>query len=277
MSFLRNIYYWLSPSLRLQARRWYYWPGDFLKGITGKRPAMVPPKGLTFTGAGDFLKEGAKYGDYFKKYGLKPHDQVLDVGCGLGRMAVPLTSYLTQEGGYLGFDIMPAAINWCNRAISSRFPPFRFVHYQGGNDLYNTERSTLKPFPARNSTYDFAILTSVFSHLQPDETAFFLEELNRCLTPKGTVFATFFIYPDEAQAPFNPDFAFPFDYGHYCLMNNQVKGANVAYRSSWLLKLIVEKGFCIKHQLPGFWLTGKKEHEFQDILILQKVDNSDNS
>lgn len=238
---------------------------------------MVPPKGMTFTGAGDFLQEGAKYADYFKRYGLTPESKVLDVGCGLGRMAVPLTHYLTKQGHYLGFDIMPKAIEWCNKEISARYSNFTFKHYQGGNDLYNTEQIGFNPFPVKSNSYNFAILTSVFSHLQPDETTFFLEELNRCLEQDGIVFATFFVYPEKLKAPLNPSFAFPFDYGYYCLMNNQVKGANVAYRQDWLLDLITSKGFHIQQHLPGFWLSGEKKNEFQDILILQKFDRKDNS
>jgi SAM-dependent methyltransferase len=201
-----------------------------------------------------------------------PHHHVLDVGCGLGRMAVPLTQYLNQEGGYLGFDIMPQAINWCKKEIESRFPRFRFLPYSSGNDLYNLKAQANRPFPTESQYFDFAILTSVFSHLQPEETAFFLKELHRTLKLGGVVFATFFIFTDEERPPFNPEFAFPFDYGDYCLMDKRVKGANVAYRKSWLDKAIQNSGFSVAHHLPGFWLKGKSEttFEFQDILILQK-------
>lgn len=276
MSWRRKLYYRLSPNLRLQVRKWYYWPIDLFEGWTGKRAAMVPPKGMTFTGAGDFLLEGAKYAEYFKRYGLTPDAHVLDVGCGLGRMAIPLTQYLSSSGSYLGFDIMPQAIKWCLQEITPRYSNFQFKLYQGGNDLYNSKAQILSRFPAMKDEFHFAILTSVFSHLQPAETVFFLEELNRCLTSNGRVFATFFIYPDHIQAPLNPSFAFPFDYGHYCLMSNQVKGANVAYQKSWLMAQIAANGFQIVEHLPGFWLTGQKKHEFQDILILQKLDKIDN-
>lgn len=272
MRFLRTFYYSLKPNWRLIARRLVYWPSDFKDQLLGKRPPMVPPKGLTFTGAGDFIQEGEKYATYFKQFGLQPHHQVLDVGCGLGRMAVPLTGFLNQSGGYLGFDIMPQAINWSKKAIASRFPNFQFQLYHGGNDLYNDVKIDLMPFPGASASFDFAILTSVFSHLQPDETLFFLQELNRCLKPGGTVFATFFIYAKEDRSPFNPAFAFPFDYDHYCLMSEKVKGANVAYRFDWLAKAIESSGLQVKKHLPGFWLNGKSSPslEFQDILILHK-------
>jgi hypothetical protein len=37
--------------------------------------------------------------------GLQPGDAVLDVGCGSGRKALPLTGCLNREGRYAGFDV----------------------------------------------------------------------------------------------------------------------------------------------------------------------------
>ena len=36
--------------------------------------------------------------------GLKPDHHVLDVGCGIGRMALPLTTFLSAGGEYREFD-----------------------------------------------------------------------------------------------------------------------------------------------------------------------------
>lgn len=32
--------------------------------------------------------------------GLKPHDRVLDIGCGIGHVAIRLTNYLKDNGSY---------------------------------------------------------------------------------------------------------------------------------------------------------------------------------
>ena len=37
---------------------------------------------------------------------LSPDHRVLDIGCGTGRMAIPLTSFLSKKGSYEGFDIV---------------------------------------------------------------------------------------------------------------------------------------------------------------------------
>lgn len=52
-------------------------------------------------------RDGEQFLQYFIELGgLKPSDRVLDVGCGIGRLAIPLTQYLDARGGYAGLDIV---------------------------------------------------------------------------------------------------------------------------------------------------------------------------
>jgi SAM-dependent methyltransferase len=48
--------------------------------------------------------------------GLQPTERVLEVGCGIGRIAIALTQYL-DGGSYVGFDIVPHGIEWCRTRI----------------------------------------------------------------------------------------------------------------------------------------------------------------
>src|SRR5438132_1135958 len=69
--------------------------------VFGPKDKLVPPKLLTFVGDGDFVKAGNVFFEYFKTLGgLKPWHKVLDIGCGIGRMAIPLTTYINKEGSY---------------------------------------------------------------------------------------------------------------------------------------------------------------------------------
>jgi hypothetical protein len=86
-------------------------------------PLTPPPRLLT---GGPHYRE---IGEEFKAHmiglgGLRRSDRVLDIGCGEGRMAVPLLDYL--EGDYEGFDFVPIGIVWCRRHITRRNPKFRF-------------------------------------------------------------------------------------------------------------------------------------------------------
>jgi 2-polyprenyl-3-methyl-5-hydroxy-6-metoxy-1,4-benzoquinol methylase len=77
-----------------------------------RRKNMVPPRTMYhFVGDGDYKAVGMEFRNLFTQYGgLKPEHRVLDVGCGIGRMAVPLTEYLSGPGEYRGFDIVKKGV-----------------------------------------------------------------------------------------------------------------------------------------------------------------------
>src|SRR5438874_4060962 len=78
------------------------------------RYGMIPPASMIFVGSGDFRQIGRVFRDYFIELGdLQPGDRVLDIGCGIGRMAIPLTKYLSKNGEYWGIDIVKHGIDWC--------------------------------------------------------------------------------------------------------------------------------------------------------------------
>jgi len=274
---IRKLYYLLPPSLRLVARRLYYFPLDMWESLTGKRNPLVPPRGLIFTGPGDFLSTGERFLRYFVRYGnLQPHHRVLDIGSGIGRMAVPLTGYLTR-GSYEGFDIVPQGIRWCQQNISRRFPNFRFTHIHLQNDLYTSQgQSSLSfIFPYEKDDFDFVLLTSVFTHMLPEEVIHYMKEIHRVLKEGGRCLATFFILNEESTQLLknNRHFCFPYDHGYYRLMDNKVKHANVAYEENFMRKNLAEdNGFSVVHVLYGRWCGRPEEKsvDFQDIVVFEK-------
>jgi SAM-dependent methyltransferase len=99
---------------------------------------LVPPQNLIFVGYGDFIKIGEEFAGYFIEMGmLKPNEKVLDVGCGIGRMALPLTKYMNRRGEYWGFDIVKEGIDWCTERYTPRFPNFHFLFSNVYNQHYN--------------------------------------------------------------------------------------------------------------------------------------------
>src|SRR4051812_33478118 len=146
-------------TLRPAARKIYYFPADTIEVLLGRRDALVPPKGSIFIGEGDFKRRGDRFFRHFLNPGeLKPYERVLDVGCGQGRMAVPLTSYLSS-GVYEGFDVVPQAIQWCQKNITSRYPNFRFREV---SEIYNKEynpggqrKASEYKFPYEDESFDF--------------------------------------------------------------------------------------------------------------------------
>jgi 2-polyprenyl-3-methyl-5-hydroxy-6-metoxy-1,4-benzoquinol methylase len=126
MSFsARKLYYALPPAVRFMARRLYYLPIDTWENLTGQRDALTPPRGMIYTGSGAFRKQGKELVERFVKLaGLQPHHAVLDIGSGIGRVAIPLTEYLSEEGRYEGFDVVEKGVQWCQAHITQQFPNF---------------------------------------------------------------------------------------------------------------------------------------------------------
>ena len=278
MGFTRKLYYALSPSLRLAARRVYYFPIDLYEGITGKRGPMVPPRGNVFVGAGDFVKQGAHILEMLKGYaGLRPDSKVLDIGCGIGRLAVPLTEYLSKEGSYDGFDIVKKGIDWCREKISSRYPNFRFLHVDLKNDLYNLStdaeaKQFVFPYPA--DSFDCVVLTSVFTHMMPEDVDNYLGQIALVMKEGGKCLATFFVLDDEVETRMKAGktrFHFAYEQEGYCLMDEKVKEANIAFKKASLDAMLAKHKLRVADYYRGSW-TGddSRSLDFQDVLIITK-------
>src|SRR5262249_42745118 len=125
--------------------------------VTGRRDSELPPNRLRFVGAGDFRAVGDEMVKLLTIVGgLQPDDRVLDIGCGVGRVPLPLTRVLTAT--YDGFDVVKSAVRWCERNITPRPPSFRFHHANLYNSFYNRRgvSASRYRFPFDDASFDFA-------------------------------------------------------------------------------------------------------------------------
>ncbi|MEM1122006.1 MAG: class I SAM-dependent methyltransferase [Bacteroidota bacterium] len=275
-NFLRKLFYALPTNLRFFARRLFYLPVDTYEYLTHQRRPPYPPKGLIYTGSGDFKDQGEKLLQDFIQYGqLRPSDKVLDIGSGIGRLAIPLAKYLDQKGSYEGFDVIEYGVQWCQKYITSEYPNFNFTHIPLHNDLYTKEgqNATTFQFPYPKATFDKAILLSVFTHMLPAEVANYIAEIKRVLKKGGLCYATFFIINEESQRMMADQFTFPFEYDHHFLMDQKVQSANVAYKEFYLKELFKSEGLSIVNIHYGWWCGRDKAHcvQFQDVIIIEQV------
>ncbi|MDH6359063.1 class I SAM-dependent methyltransferase [Parabacteroides sp. PF5-9] len=277
MGLLREVYYALPPSLRFVARRVYYFPVDLYEGIAGKRGEMIPPRGMIFIGAGDFRTQGLHILDLLKRYaGLTPGSRVLDVGCGIGRLAVALTGYLDDKGSYEGFDIVRKGIDWCEKKISSNYPRFRFKHIDLKNDLYNLsteEEAKHFVFPYAENSFDCVVLTSVFTHMMPEDVDNYLGQIASVMKKEGKCLATFFLINPEIKERMvagNTQFNFKHTFEGYSLMDKKVKEANIAFDEEYLQALIRKNGMQIDSVHYGRWSYSPDALDFQDVMIISK-------
>ncbi len=270
---IRKIFYQLPPGLRFLARRLYHLPEDLLQQLSNK-DTIVPPKGMIYTGGGDFVATGQKFANFLVDLcGLEPNGKVLDIGSGIGRVAIPLTKILNSDGRYEGFDVVQKGVNWCQENISVQYPNFKFAHVQLKNDLYNKDGKDASDyrFDYEDESFSHVILVSIFTHFLPEELEQYLFEIERVLEKGQFCLATFFIYKDIKQLT-NTSFRFDYPNEHHALMDQKVKAANVAFRYSYLKNICNKSGLEITAFHKGSWSesTPKNHKDFQDILILRK-------
>ena len=239
-----------------------------------RRDPFVPPAALHPVGDGDYRTVGEEFFGYFTTLaGLTQHDRVLDLGCGTGRMALPLTQYL-DGGTYDGFDIAKPAIAWCRNVYTRRYPHFHFHHADIHNELYNRrgrQRAEHFQLPFQKETFDFVFLTSVFTHMLPDAIENYLAEITRVMKPDGRCLATFFLITPESLQLMKAGLAeiefFTGDDRYYFADLKRAESA-VAYPEPVVREFYKRHSLQIAERIRyGSWCGRKDGLSFQDIVI----------
>lgn len=255
----------------------YYFPIDIIDGLRG-RDSMIPPKAMIFVGSGDFEEVGEEFKKYFIDLGqLEPHHRVLDVGCGIGRMAVPLTRYLSQEGEFWGFDIVKKGIEWCQKRITPRFSNFRFQHSDIFNKHYNKKGKVSAReyrFPFDDGSFDFVYLTSVFTHMLQPDIEHYMEEISRVLKSGGKCLITFFLLNDESIPLIRSGKStidFKYEYEECLTVNQKEPEAIIAYKEETATSLFETYGLKIIQPIHyGSWCGRTEFLSYQDMIIAVK-------
>jgi SAM-dependent methyltransferase len=264
--------------LRPTLSRMYYLFVDSVDTLKGK-DKRTPPRSMIFVGSGDYIEIGNEFKNYFINLGgLKPHHRVLDVGCGIGRMAVPLTNYLTSEGGYWGFDIVKKGIAWCQKEITREFNHFHFQHVDIYNKYYNKQGTVAASqfvFPFEAAFFDFVFLTSVFTHMLPGELENYLKEISRVLKPGGNALITFFLLNSESKQLIEMNKS-KLDFKHKITdqcktTNSKIPEDAIAYEEEFVLSLLNKYQLTIDRPIYyGSWCGRESYLTFQDLIIMKK-------
>jgi SAM-dependent methyltransferase len=249
-----------------------------LRQLERNRFLPSPPPALMFCGDGDFRAIGAEFLGHFVSRGdLAPNERVLEIGCGVGRMAVPMTQYLDEGGSYDGLDIVADGIGWCCDAITSTYPAFRFHHLDLAHPLYNPAGSLATGavrLPFADESFDFICIVSVLTHLEAAEVGHYAREVARLLAPGGRCFATAFLLNPPARAalragggalPFDPS-----DPGPVLYADPAAPSAAVAFEEDALLDLFARAGLRRRPgAVYGAW-SGRASPVFQDLCVFAR-------
>jgi len=142
---------------------------SILRGAYSTDEAARMAVGGEFDAIGVLLRETLIY------HGLQKNHYVIDVGCGSGRLAKPLSEYL--EGKYLGIDVVPQLLDYARKLVGR--PDWRFQMAEG------------LTIPAQDEQADMVCFFSVLTHLLHEESFVYLREAKRVLKPGGKIVLSF--------------------------------------------------------------------------------------
>lgn len=246
--------------------------------ITGK-DGLMPPRRMIFIGDGDFKKTGQEFFRLFREHGgLEEEDRVLDVGSGIGRMAIPLIPFLRGKGSYDGLEIVRDGVDWCGKNITPAHPRFNF-HWV---DVYNLEynpagklKGSDYRFPFPDKSFDFIYLTSVFTHMMPPDLENYISELSRVMADGGTLFVTFFLLNAESRKHVDAGNS-SLDFRHkgegYLTVNPDMPEAAIAFPEEYVLGLLAKGGFKVRTPIRyGSWCGRGEFLSYQDIVIADRA------
>ncbi|MGI8505725.1 MAG: class I SAM-dependent methyltransferase [Solirubrobacteraceae bacterium] len=254
-------------SLKLRA-------ADAADTARGRRDELTPPRRLNFVGDSDFRATGDELARHFRELaGLQSSDRVLDIGCGIGRMARVLVPVLRPPGSYDGFDIVRPGISWCQKHYRDTPAPFRFHHADLHNAQYNpsgVDSALGYRFPYDDHSFDLALTTSVFTHLLAHAVDHYLAEAARVLAPGGRLFATWFLLTDENLVTPPPPFRFSDATAPAAIADPAAPEAAVAFDEAWVRERLRAHGFQLREPIHrGSW-AGRSGRSLQDITVASR-------
>ena len=164
----------IGPFTRRDARNWAS-KTDFRKAhrrlLRQLRNSYTIDEAVKLAVGGEFEAIGRLLREALVFHGLKPTDYLIDVGCGSGRLAKPLSNYLT--GKYLGIDVVPGLVAYARTLVPQ--PEWRFEVAEG-----------LK-IPEVDRKANMVCFFSVLTHLLHEESFVYLREARRVLKPGGKI------------------------------------------------------------------------------------------
>jgi SAM-dependent methyltransferase len=250
---------------------------------------LVPPPLLMLEEADEVLEDwfagGAEQSTLLRA--LVPvgdETSVLELGCGLGRLAFALRRVL-RRGSYLGIDIVPEKIAFLRREFSPRYPRFRFEVIEAVNAFYRSGTSPAGgpfPFPCDDSSVDVVVAMAVFTHVLPDTVFHYLTEVARCLRPNGSFLVSAYLLenyrPGQPRPARYSERLFDFDVvladecTAFRTSDATCPEAMLAMEAAWLIDTAAQAGLeLVRPPLMGSWSgTAATWMTGQDLVLLRK-------
>jgi SAM-dependent methyltransferase len=196
-------------------------------------------------------------------------DDVLEIGCGVGSMVSEVTARLGPGRRYVGFDVHPPSIRWCQKRFSPD-PRLRFELARVASPYGSRAGKPLASyrFPVDDGFAGLVLARSVFTHLFEPDALHYLREIRRVLKPGRAAIVTAFLFEgDDASGSEAVFRAFPFGDGRVRCRSRLRPTAAVAYAKSVFFDRVGESGLRVQWMSPGYF-PGTERLTGQDILLI---------
>jgi SAM-dependent methyltransferase len=216
----------------------------------------------------------------------KTGNNILDIGCGTGLLAMSSQPFIYAGGTYTGIDVMAKEVAFCKQHYTDK--EFNFVHFDVANPTYaENQLKEHKPWPVADESQDLVTALSVWTHLDENDALFYFKEIYRVLKTGQKAIVTFFYlnqdYKDSlakredgvARFHSTAQKAWIFDKESYgsknWLTTNWAKYPEdaIGVTAEGMEMLIKESGLKLLKYYPGNWKEAPGMY-FQDVLIFQK-------
>jgi len=214
---------------------------------------------------------------------LEPQMSVLDFGCGCGRLAIPLLEYLSEEGSYVGVDIVPKLVEFCNQEIEPFYSNASFFRSTDSNKLYDKfVESNQVSIPTindleelGNKRFDVICAFSVFTHLTMEDAQKYFVQLTQLLRPGGKLIVSCLLINESSRNLIrNEKSAIRFgvevqeDQNIYFIDDNLTA---VAFQDQKFISLAMEAGLDPLITYYGQWCGRQRRRSYQDIMVFSDV------
>ncbi|MGJ3245144.1 MAG: class I SAM-dependent methyltransferase [Elainellaceae cyanobacterium] len=240
------------------------------------KPLPLPPQDLRFMQEDDaaFITIGDGLVAKLKTIaGLHSETSIIDIGSGYGRLAHALLRG-DFKGQYHGFDILKRHVTWCQANLSTDHVSFGYL------DIYNSRYNpagSVKAHDIKLENYvnrsDLVVLTSVFTHMLPDEIENYVSCFPTLLLPDGRVCATFFLITDQRRGLIDENkskLSLPFKLTPYARYHNADDPLHaIAFEEQWVRDVLHQNGMTIRQIDYGYWCGQQQTNSalYQDFVV----------
>ena len=133
-------------------------------------------------------------------------ESVVDFGCGCGRLARQMIQQEPRPARYVGVDLHPEMIRWCQEQLTPVAPEFTFAHHDVYHEHFNPGegKPRSRPLPVADESATLILAHSVFTHILADDIEHYIHEFGRILRPGGFARATFFLFDKRGFPMMDP-------------------------------------------------------------------------